>query len=100
MQDLDFSEENSMAEITGMLLSDLLPDGTVTINFASDESNERIFSVKHPDLDTAQAYLVHNLRLTPQLAAAIRLGMERNKVVFLGMSIREETFAELHCTHA
>ena len=89
-----------MAEITGMLLSDLLPDGTVTINFASEESTEKGFAFRVQNLDAAEAYLVQNLHMTPQLAAAIRLGMERNKVVFLGMSIREEVFAELHCTPA
>jgi hypothetical protein len=38
--------------------------------------------------------------MAPQLAAALRLGMERNKVIFLGMSVQEEVFAELHLTHA
>jgi hypothetical protein len=89
-----------MAKITGMLFSDLLEDGTVTINFASEESTEKGFTVKLNDLDAAEAYFVHNLQLAPKLAAALRLGMERNKVVFLGMSIKEELFAETHLTHA
>jgi hypothetical protein len=38
--------------------------------------------------------------MAPKLAAALRLGMERNKVVFLGMSIKEEIFAEMHLSHA
>lgn len=89
-----------MAKITGMLFSDLLADGTVTINFASEECSEKGFTVKLNDLDAAEAYFVHTFQMAPKLAAALRLGMERNKVVFLGMSIREEIFAEMHLTHA
>ena len=89
-----------MAKITGMLFSDLLADGTVTINFASEENSEKGFAYRVQDLDAAEAYFVQSLHMTPQLAAAIRLGMERNKVVFLGMSIKEEIFADLHLTHA
>jgi hypothetical protein len=89
-----------MAKITGMLFSDLLADGTVTINFASEECSEKGFAIKLNDLDAAETYFVHTLQMAPKLAAALRLGMERNKVVFLGMSIKEEIFAEMHLSHA
>ena len=92
--------EGLMAEIAGMLLSDLLPDGSVRISFLSDSGTgkELVFTVNN--LEAAEAYFVQIVHLTPQLAAAIRQAMERNKVVFLGMSLSEEILTEMLFAHA
>ena len=76
-----------MAEIKGMLLSDLRPNGTVRITFITDGGNGNEPALKVKDLDTAEADFVRIFGLTPELAIALRGGLERNKVFCLGTAL-------------
>jgi hypothetical protein len=89
-----------MGEITGILLSEWRPDGTVCITFIAEGANEKDLSLVVKDLDTAEADLVHSFHLKPELAAALRAGMARNRLVFLGMTVKKEEIAAMLLTHA
>jgi hypothetical protein len=69
---LGFYEENPMAEIAGMLLSDLRPNGTVRIIFITDGSSGNELALDVKDLDTAELDFVLTFGLTSELAAALR----------------------------
>ena len=78
-----------MAEIAGLLLSDLRPNGTVRMVFITDGSSGNELALEVKDLDTAELDFVLTFGLTSELAAALRGGLERNKVFCLGMSLNE-----------
>jgi hypothetical protein len=85
-----------MAEITGMLLSDLLPNGTVRITFVTDDDrNEPAIKVK--DLDAAEADFTGTFGLTPELAAALRYALEQHKVFCLETTIDGQVAAIFSC---
>jgi hypothetical protein len=87
-----------MAEITGMLLSDLLPNGTVRITFVTnDDRNEPALKVK--DLDAAEADFTGTFGLTRELAAALRCVLEQHKVFCLETAIDERVAAIFSCYH-
>jgi hypothetical protein len=76
-----------MPEITGRLLADLHPNGTVRMVFIAHTGggNEAPLTVKN--LDTAEIDFVRTCGLTPERAAALRAGLDRNKVVSVETSI-------------
>ena len=78
-----------MAEIAGMLLSDSRPNGTVRMIFIADGSSGNELAIEVKDLDTAELDFVLTFGLTTELAAALRRGLERNKVFCLGTSLNE-----------
>jgi hypothetical protein len=82
-----------MAKIKGMLLSDLRPNGTVRISFIIDGGSGSEPALRVKDLDTAEADFVRTFGLPPNLASALRGGLERNKVFCLETNLNEEVAA-------
>ena len=70
-----------MPEITGKLLADLHPNGTVRIVFIAHTGggNEAPLTVKN--LDAAEIDFVKMCGLTPERAAELRAELDRNKVI-------------------
>jgi hypothetical protein len=83
-----------MPEITGRLLADMNPDGTVRTVFIAHTGggNEAPLTVKN--LDTAERDFVRVCGLTPERAAALRAELERNKTVGVETSV-EATVAAM-----
>ena len=82
-----------MAEIAGLLLSDLRPNGTVHMVFITDGSSGNELALEVKDLDTAELDFVLTFGLTSELAAALRGGLERNKVFCLETSLNADVAA-------
>jgi hypothetical protein len=75
-----------MPKISGSLLADLHPNGTVRIVFIASVGvgNETPFTAKN--LDTAETVFM-TCGLTPERAAALRAELDRNKVVSVETSM-------------
>jgi hypothetical protein len=76
-----------MPEITGKLLADLHPNGTVKMVFIARTGggNEAPLTVKN--LDTAEMDFVRVCRLTPKRASTLRTELERKKAVSVETSV-------------
>jgi hypothetical protein len=76
-----------MPEITGKLLAELHPNGTVQIVFIAHTGggNEAPLTVKN--LDTAEMDFVKTCGLMPERAAELRAELDRNKVVSVETSV-------------
>ena len=81
-----------MAKIPGGLIVDMFPNGTVRLVFLADTGGGNESPVTAKDLDTAEA-LFMECGLSPELAAALRNEVERNKVASVDMSVDEEIAA-------
>jgi hypothetical protein len=92
----DFYEEKPMAEITGKLLSDLRPNGTVRILFVATfgGGNEAPLWVKN--LGRVERDFVRTFGQTLERAAALRAELERNKVFCAAMRL-DEAVAAIFC---
>jgi hypothetical protein len=69
-----------MAQVTGRLITDLHPNGTVRVVFLQRVGGgyERPHTAKN--LDIAEGEFVNTLGLTPEKAAALRAELARNKI--------------------
>ena len=76
-----------MPEITGGLLADLHPNGTVRIVFIAHVGGGNEAPLTAKDLDTAEIDFVKTCGLTPERASALRKELDRNKVVSVETSI-------------
>jgi hypothetical protein len=88
-----------MPRITGRLLADLHPNGTVRVMFISGVGggNEVPFTAK--SLDAAEIVFM-TCGLTQERAAAMRTELERNKVVCAETSVDDAVAAEFRYASA
>jgi hypothetical protein len=70
-----------MSEITGKLLADLHPNGTVRMMFIAHTGGGNEAPLTTKNLDAAEMDFVKTCGLTPEHAAASRAELDRNKVV-------------------
>ena len=76
-----------MPEITGKLLADLHPIGTVRMVFIAHAGGGNEAPLTAKNLDAAEIDFVRTCGLSPQRASALRMELDRNKVVSVGTSI-------------
>jgi hypothetical protein len=76
-----------MPEITGKLLADLHPNGTVRMVFIAHTGGGNEAPITAKDLDAAEIDFVRTCGLTPERASALRTELDRNKVVSVETSI-------------
>ena len=82
-----------MSEITGKLLADLFPDGLVRIAFIPIVGGGNETSLTAKDLDAAEIVFM-TCGQTPERAAALRVKLDRNKVVSIETSMDEAVAAK------
>ena len=70
-----------MPEITGKLLADLHPNGTVRMVFLADTGGGNECPITAKNLDAAEMDFARTCGLTPERGAALRTELDRNKVV-------------------
>lgn len=87
------TSESPMAKITGRLIVDMFPDGTVRLVFIASIEGGNESPVIAKDLDAAEV-LFMTCGLTPGRAAALRGEVTRNKVASVDASIDEEIVAK------
>jgi hypothetical protein len=82
-----------MSEVTGRLIADLLPNGTVRTVFLQyvGGGNERPLMTKN--LDNAEEEFINALGLTPDKALALRAQLERDKMVDTVITVDVEVAA-------
>ena len=85
-----------MPEITGGLLADLHPNGTVRIFFIAHVGGGNEAPLTAKDLDTAEIDFVKTCGLTPERASALRTELDRNKVVSVETRIDGAVPAKFH----
>jgi len=92
-------EEIAMADISGKLMADLLPNGTVRIVFVPTlgGGNEAPLTVKN--LTTAEKEFVSTFGVTPVGAAWIRAEVERKKFFCIYLSL-DEAVAAMFSAHS
>ncbi len=76
-----------MPEITGKLLADLHPNGTVRMVFIAHTGGGNEFPITAKSLDAAELDFVKTCGLTPERASVSRTELDRNKVVSVETSI-------------
>jgi hypothetical protein len=76
-----------MPEITGKLLADLHPNGTVRMAFIAHTGGGKEAPLIVKSLDTAEMDFVRVCGLTPERAAALRAELDRNKTVSVETTI-------------
>ena len=76
-----------MPEITGRLLADLHPKGTVRMVFIAHTGGENEAPITAKNFDTAELDFVSTCGLTPERASTLRTELDRNKVVSVVTSI-------------
>ncbi len=76
-----------MPEITGTLLADLHPNGTVRLVFIAHTGGGNEAPITAKNLDVAETDFVSRCGLTPERASALRTELDRNKVVSAETSI-------------
>ena len=86
-----------MTKIPGGLIVDMFPDGTVRLVFLADIGGGNESPVTAKDLDAAEV-LFMTCGLSPELAAALRNEVERNKVASVDTSVDEEIAAKFRYT--
>src|SRR5580700_8367645 len=77
----EFEEGNYMAQITGRLIMNLLPNGSVTIAFMPNMGGENMNPIVARNIDGAQDALVKAFGQTPVRAGWIRADLEREGTV-------------------
>ena len=75
----------------------MFPDGTVRLVFLADIGGGNESPVTAKDLDAPEALIV-TCGLSPELAAARRNEVERNKVASMDISVDEEIALKFLCT--
>ncbi len=83
-----------MPEITGRLLADLHPNGTVRMVFIAHPGGGKEAPITAKNLDTAEINFVRTCGLTPERASALRTELDRNKVVSVETSIDASSAAK------
>ncbi len=76
-----------MPEVTGRLLADLHPNGTVRMVFIAHTGGGNEAPMTAKNLDAAETDFVSTCGLTPERASALRAELDRNKVVSVETSI-------------
>jgi len=76
-----------VSEITGRLLADMHPKGTVRIVFIAHVGGGNQAPITAKDLDAAEVDFVRTCGLTPERASALRTELDRDKVVSAETSI-------------
>ena len=76
-----------MLEIEGSLLADLHPNGTVRFVFIAHSGGGNEAPLTAKNIDAAEIDFVRTCGLTPERASALRLELDRNKVVSVETSI-------------
>ena len=76
-----------MPEVTGTLLADLQPNGTVRVVFIAHTGGGNECPITAKGLDAAEMDFVGMSGLTPERAAALSAELDLNKVVVLETSI-------------
>jgi hypothetical protein len=76
-----------MPEITGRLLADLHPNGTVRMVFIAHTGGGNECPITAKKLDAAELDFVRMCGLSPERASALRTELDRNKVVGVETSI-------------
>ena len=76
-----------MPEITGRLLADLHPNGSVRMVFIAHTGGGKECPIAAKSLDAAESDFVKTCGLTPERASALRTELDRNKVVSVETSI-------------
>jgi len=76
-----------MPEITGKLLADLHPNGTVRMVFIAHTGTGNEAPLTAKNLDAAENDFVKTCGLTPERASALRTELDRNKVVSAETSV-------------
>ena len=75
-----------MSVITGRLLINLLPNGTVRIMFIANNGGGNAAPLTVRNLDIAEGAFIRTFCLTPERALELRAELERNKVFCIQMS--------------
>jgi hypothetical protein len=86
-----------MAKISGRLVVDMLPDGTVRLIFLPTVNQQNASPVTVEDLYAAEL-LFMTCGLTADRAAALRAEVNRNKVATTDVSVDEEVAAKFRYT--
>jgi hypothetical protein len=86
-----------MAKISGRLMVDMFPDGTVRLVFLPHTGDPNASPVTAKDLDAAEV-LFMTCGLTPEHAAALRGTVKRNRVASVDTSVEEEVEAKFRYT--
>jgi hypothetical protein len=86
-----------MAKISGRLVVDMLPDGTVRLIFLPIVNQHNASPVTVEDLYAAEL-LFMTCGLTADRAAALRAEVKRNKVASTDVSVDEEVAAKFRYT--
>src|SRR5712692_2662910 len=76
-----------MSEITGRLLAELHPNGTVRLVFIAHTGDGNEVPMTAKSLDTAEIDFVNTCGLTPERAAALRAELHRNKFTSVATTI-------------
>ena len=87
-----------MPEITGTLLADLHPNGTVRMVFIAHTGSGNECPITAKSLDSAETDFVRTCGLTPERAAELRIELDRNKVVSGETSIDDAVAAMFRYT--
>ena len=86
---LRFQRGEIMAEVSGRLITDLHPNGTVRMVFLQHGGRyERPHTAKN--LDMAEKEFINRLRLASEKAAALRAQLAQDKMADAVISIEEE----------
>ncbi len=83
-----------MPEITGRLLAELHPNGTVRIVFIAHTGGGNECPMTAKSLDTAEIDFARMCGLTPERASALRTELDRNKAVSFQTSIDDAVKAK------
>ena len=76
----DSRKENPMPGITGRLLADMHPNGTVRFVFIAHTGGGNECRMTAKNLDAAENDFVKTVGLSPERASALRMEVDRNKV--------------------
>ena len=85
-----------MSEISGRLITDLHPNGSVRMVFIPQTGGGYKRPLVASSLDAAEKVLIDTLGLTPEKAAALWAELSRNKIADITVSI-DAKVAEVFC---
>ena len=89
-------EENPMSVITGKLLIDLLPNGTVRIRLIANNGGGNVAPFTARNLEIAEGAFIRTFGLTPERALELRAELERNKEFCIQMC-SDDAVAAMFC---
>ena len=87
-----------MPEITGKLLADMHPNGTVRMVFIAHTGGGNEAPLTAKNLDAAETDFVRTCGLSPERASALRTELDRNKVVGVETGIDAAVAAKFRYT--